>query len=306
MLYDLIIIGGGPGGVAAGVYAARKKIKTLLIAEEFGGQSLVSADIRNWIGTKSLSGFDLAQMLEGHLRDQEGIEILSGKRVSKVEKSDKGFKVIDKSGESYETKYVLITSGSRRRKLGIPGEAEHEGKGVVYCSICDAPLFGGKDVAVIGAGNAGLEAVRDLLPYASKIYLLNRTDKIRGDAVTYEKIKKETKVKVIMFAQPQEVIGDKSVTGLKYINTQTGKVKELKVEGVFVEIGIKPNSELVEGLVDLNEKKEVIVDHKTQKTSMPGIWAAGDVTDVLYNQNNISAGDSIKAILNIYDELNKP
>ena len=303
--YELIIVGGGPAGVAAGVYAARKKMKTLLIAEEFGGQSLVSADVRNWIGTRSISGFDLAQNLEAHVRDQEGIEIRGDKKVSKVEKSGSGFKISTESGETYESKYVLICSGSRRRKLGIPGEADHKGKGVVYCSICDAPLFPGKDVAVVGAGNAGLEAVRDLLPYAKKIYLLNRTDKVRGDAVTYEKIKKEDKVEIIMFAETESILGDKNVTGLKYKNAQSGEIKELKVEGVFVEIGIRPNSELVDGLVDLDQRFQIIVDHKTQKTSQAGIWAAGDVTDVLYNQNNISAGDAVKAVLNIYDELNK-
>ncbi len=304
-MYQLIIIGGGPGGVAAGIYAARKKIKTLFIAEEFGGQSLVSADIRNWIGTKSISGFDLAQNLEAHLKDQQDIEVISGKKVSKIEKFENGFRVSIESGEPYEAKFVLVASGSRRRKLGIPGEATHEGKGVAYCSICDAPLFPGKDVAVVGAGNAGLEAVIDLLPYANKIYLLNRTDKVRGDAITFEKINKSGKVEVVMFAETLEILGDKNVTGLKYKDTQNGEIKELKVEGVFVEIGIRPNSEIVDGLVALDERYQIKVDHRTQRTSVPGIWAAGDVTDVLYNQNNISAGDAIKAVLNIYDELNK-
>jgi len=304
-MYELIIIGGGPGGVAAGIYGARKKIKTLLLAQEFGGQSLVSAEIKNWIGTKSISGFDLAQNLEAHLKDQKDIEVIDGKKVSKVEKSSDGFKVLTESGESYETKYVLVVTGSRRRKLDVPGEANHEGKGVAYCSICDAPLFPGKDVAVVGAGNAGLEAVRDLLPYANKIYLLNRTDKIRGDAVTFEKIKKDPKVEVVMFAETKEVLGEATVTGLKYKNAKSGEDKILKVEGVFVEIGILPNSEIVGELVDLDERKQIKIDHRTQKTSTPGIWAAGDVTDVLYNQNNISAGDAIKALLNIYDELNK-
>ncbi|MDO8574226.1 MAG: FAD-dependent oxidoreductase [bacterium] len=304
-MYQLIIVGGGPGGVAAGIYAARKKIKTLLIAEEFGGQSLVSADIRNWIGTKSISGFDLAQNLEAHLKDQQDIEIIGDKKVSKIEKFENGFRISTESGKSYETKFILITSGSRRRKLGIPGEANHEGKGVAYCSICDAPLFSGKDVAVVGAGNAGLEAVVDLLPYAKKIYLLNRTDKVRGDAITFEKVKKSGKVEVVMFAETQEVLGEKNVTGLKYKDIQSGEIKELKVEGVFVEIGIKPNSEIVDGLVELDERRQIKVDHRTQQTSVPGIWAAGDVTDVLYNQNNISAGDAIKAVLNIYAEINK-
>lgn len=304
-MYQLIIVGGGPGGVAAGIYAARKKINILLIAEEFGGQSLVSADIRNWIGTKSISGFDLAQNLEAHLRNQEDIEIIVGERVSRVEKSGGGFKVSTQSGKFFESKYILIASGSRRRHLNIPGEASYEGHGVVYCSICDAPLFKGKNVAVVGGGNAGLEAVIDLLPYATKIYLLNRSDKIRGDAVTFDKVKKSDKVEVIMFAETQEILGEQTVSGLKYKNVQSGKISELPVEGVFVEIGIRPNSEIVDGLVNLDERYQIKVDHKTQKTSCPGIWAAGDVTDVLYNQNNISSGDAVKAVLNIYDEINK-
>src|SRR3989344_3274370 len=171
MQYDLAIIGGGPGGVAAGVYAARKKIKTLLITDSFGGQSFTSADIQNWIGTKSISGYDLAQALESHLRAQEGIEIVGDDRVIGVEKIAAGFSAKTEKGETFETKFILLASGSRRRKLGIPGEKELDGKGVVYCATCDAPIFAGKDVAVVGGGNAGLEAVIDLFPYAAKIYL---------------------------------------------------------------------------------------------------------------------------------------
>src|SRR3989338_2960310 len=217
MFYELIIIGGGPAGVAAGVYAARKKIKTLLIAKEFGGQSLVSADIQNWIGVKSLSGLELAQRLEEHLRAQEGIEILDGDSAENVQKLDStGFRVTAKSGKVLETKTVLICSGSHHKTLGVPGEDKLNGKGVVYCSTCDAPLFGGKTVAVVGAGNAGLEAVRDLFAYAQKIYLLNRTDKVRGDAVTFEEIKKNPKLEVIYWAEPKEILGEQFVSGLKY------------------------------------------------------------------------------------------
>src|SRR3989338_8292762 len=216
-MYDLVIIGGGPAGVAAGVYAARKKIKTLLITENFGGQSLVSADVQNWIGSKSLSGFELAQNLEEHLRAQEGIEILDGDRAERVEKlNGKSFRVITQGGKSFETKTVLVCSGSHHKKLGVPGEDKLNGKGVVYCSTCDAPLFGGKTVAVVGAGNAGLEAARDLFPYAQKIYLLNRTDKVRGDAVTFEEIKKNPKLEVIYWAEPKEILGEQFVSGLKY------------------------------------------------------------------------------------------
>lgn len=304
-MYQLIIIGGGPGGVAAGVYAARKKIKVALITETFGGQSLVSADVKNWIGTKSISGFDLGQNLEAHLRDQEGIDIFDSERVSKIEKTESGFVAKCESGKTYESKFILTTAGSRRRKLDVPGEAKHEGRGVAYCSICDAPLFGDMVTAVIGGGNAGLEAVVDLEPYAKKIYLLEFSDTPKGDAVTLEKIKKDPKFELITNAETLEILGEEKVSGIKYKNRKTGEEKVLPVEGVFVEIGILPNSEMLGDLVEKDKYGDVIVDHKTQKTSCAGIWAAGDVTDVLYKQNNISAGDAIKAVLNIHEELNK-
>lgn len=305
MFYELIIIGGGPGGVAAGVYGARKKMKAALVTETFGGQSLVSADVKNWIGTKSLSGFELAQNLEAHIRDQEGIEIISGERVSKIGKTENGFIIKTESGKSFETKYILTTAGSRRKRLGVPGEDEHEGRGVAYCSICDAPLFQNMDVAVVGGGNAGLEAVVDLQPYAKKIYLLEYGDTPKGDPVTLEKIQKDSKFNLIANAQTLEILGEEKVSGLKYKDRKTNKEKILPIEGVFVEIGILPNSEMMGDLVEKDKFGDIIVDHKTQRTSCPGIWAAGDVTDVLYKQNNISAGDAIKAVLNIYDELNK-
>lgn len=303
-MYDLIIVGGGPGGVAAGVYAARKKIKTLLITDSFGGQSLVSADVRNWIGTKSVSGFDLGKMLEEQLRDQEDIDIVDGDLVLKVEKSADGFRLTTRNGKNFEAKYLLLACGSRRRKLGVPGEKEFDGKGVAYCSTCDAPVFKNKVVAVVGGGNAGLEAVVDLFPYASKIYLIVRSGSVKGDPVTQEKVKSNPKVEIIYNALTQEILGNQLVTGLKYKDLG-GEIKELKLDGVFVEIGAVPNSEMVKDLVQLNQLGEVIVDHKTQQTSDPAIWAVGDISDVLYKQNNISAGDAVKAVLNIYGKIHK-
>lgn len=303
-MYDLIIVGGGPAGVAAGVYASRKKIKTLLIAGEFGGQSLVSGDIQNWIGVKSISGFDLARNLEEHLRAQS-IDILDGDLVEKVEKADGGFRILTKNSKSFEAKAFLVASGSRRRRLGVPGEDKLDGKGVSWCSTCDAPLFGGKIVAVIGAGNTGLEAARDLFSYASEVYLIIRSEKIRGDAVTFEAIKKDPRVKIIYMAETKEILGESFVTGLKYLDKTTNQIKELKLDGVFVEVGSLPNSDFVKNLVRLNDFGEIMIDHKTLRSSLDGIWAAGDVTDTPYKQNNISAGDAIKAVLNIHDYLNK-
>ena len=305
MEYDLLIVGGGPGGVAAGIYAARKKIRTILITDSFGGQSLVSADVQNWIGTKSVSGFDLGKMLEEHLRAQEDIEIVDSDLVERVEKTEGGFKATTKSGRILTTRFVLIASGSRHRKLGIPGEKELDGKGVAYCATCDAPIFKDKDVAVVGGGNSGLEAVLDLLPYASKIYLLQRSEQLKGDPITQEKILKHPKVSVIFKAQSTEILGEQFVTGMKYLDANTNETKTLDVGGVFVEIGATPNADFVKGLVEMNPLGEIVVDHKTQATSTPGIWAIGDVSDVLYKQNNISAGDAVKAILNIYGMIHK-
>jgi len=319
-MYDLAIIGGGPAGVAAGIYAARKKIKTILITDIFGGQSLVSDQIQNWIGTKNITGLDLTKNLEEHLRAQEGIDIKAGVLVLDIKKGpslfedglpdkrgaqfvkSEGFTLGLKNGEEIKAKYILITAGSRRKKLEVPGEKEFEGRGVVYCATCDAPIFRGKTVAVVGGGNSGLESVIDLLPYATKIYLLSRYGELKGDKITQEKIKKSDKVEVIYNAAVQEIVGKDFVTGLKY---KTGDNNhELELGGVFVEIGSTPNSGLLKDLVKLNERGEVIVDHKTQKAG-EGIWAAGDVTDVLYKQNNISVGDAIKAALNIYDSIHE-
>lgn len=304
-MFELVIVGGGPAGVSAAVYAARKKIKTAIIAEEWGGQSSVSDDIENWIGAKKLSGFDLANLLKEHLEAyKDDLEIIEGKRVEKVQKMGEGrFELQTADGTAYETKRILIASGSRRRRLDVPGGKEFDGKGVAYCATCDAPIYKDKNVAVVGGGNAGLEAVIDLEPYASKIYLIHRRGELKGDPVTQEKIGRMGKVQIIYNAEVKEIAGDRFVKGLTYRDNGTGEEKELDVQGVFVEIGIVPNSDIVKDLVKLNGRGEIIVDHKTQLTSDPGIWAAGDVTDVLYNQNNISAGDAIKAVLNVYDRV---
>lgn len=304
-MYDLVIIGAGPGGIAAGVYAARKKIKALIITESFGGQSVVSNDIQNWIGTRNVSGYEFSKMLEDHLKHhKEDIEILEGEWVSGVEKIADGFSVKTSSGKSFDTKFVLLSSGSKRKKLGVSGEKEYDGKGVVYCSTCDAPLFKNKTIVVVGSGNAGLEAVRDSIPYASKIYLFSRSGELKGDLVTQEKVLASEKVELMKKVEITKILGEQFVNKVMY-KDETGEEKELAVEGVFVEIGSVPNSDIVKDVVNLNERGEVVVDHKTQQTSEPGIWAVGDVSDVIYKQNNISAGDGIKALLNIYDHLHR-
>ena len=311
MLYDVIVVGGGPAAVAAAVYTARKKLKTLLITESFGGQSIVSDDIQNWIGEPHITGFDLAKKLEEHVRSYPDVVDIKEEKVVGVRsiKCNEGTRICDfeaktDKGNVYEGKAIILAAGARRRKLGVPGEDKLNGKGVAYCSTCDAPLFGGKKVAVIGGGNAGLEAVQDLFPYASEIYLIHRGDALKGDAVEQEEIKKNSKLKeVILNSQTLEVFGDKFVTGLKYKNSKTGEEKMLEVDGIFVEIGSVPNSEIVKGLVDLDQWGQVIIDSKHASTSHPGIFAAGDITDDPYKQNNVSAGDAVKAALAAYAYL---
>ncbi len=308
MVYDYIIIGGGPAGVAAGVYAARKRLKTLLLTESFGGQSIVSADIQNWIGDTHISGFDLAKRMEDHITSYSDIVDIKipekAVSVKKVVSSENptlyDFEVLTDASNKYIGKAVMLAAGARRRKLGIPGEKEFDGRGVAYCSTCDAPLFAGKDVAVVGGGNAGLEAVVDLLAYANKIYLLEFSDSLKGDPVTQEKVKSSSKVQVIFNAQTKEIIGSEFVTGMKYIDRVTSKETLLNLGGVFVEIGSVPNSEIVKDLVALDKYGQVIIDSKHATASIPGVFASGDITDDPYKQNNISAGDAVKGTLAAY------
>jgi len=301
-MYDVIIIGGGPAGAAASVYTGRKKIKTLLLTDSFGGQSIVSDNIENWIGIKKISGFELAKMLEDHVRACEEVEIKMPEKVDKVIEAKNGFRV-ETNKNTYQAKTLIVASGGRRRRLNVPGEEKFNGKGVSYCSTCDAPLFKDKEVAVIGGGNAGLEAAIDLIHYASKIYIINHGSELSGDPSTQEEIRKSPKVVVINNAETQEILGDRFVTAIKYLDKQSNQVKELSVGGIFVEIGSIPNSEFMKGLVEMNKAGEIIVDHRTLATSKPGIFAAGDVTDEIYKQNNISAGDAIAAALSAYNYL---
>ncbi|MEK9151017.1 MAG: FAD-dependent oxidoreductase [Patescibacteria group bacterium] len=304
-MYDVVIVGGGPGGVAAGVYAARKQLKTLFLTENFQSQSAVSASIENWIGTVTIPGWEFAAALEKHLRAQEGIEIVTGVRATSVVEKDGRYTVGTDAGKRYETKTIIIATGGRHRHLDVPGEEKFVGKGVVYCSTCDAPFFRGKKVAVVGGGNAGLEAAEDLLPYASHISIIVRSDVLKGDAVTQTKVLASEKVRVIYNALTEAVLGEDKVTGIRYLDKTGDKQTELALDGVFVEIGMVPNTEFVKGLLDLNERGEIILDHRTKAASRPGIFATGDATDAPYKQNNISAGDGVAALLSAYDYLRK-
>ncbi len=300
-MFDLAIIGGGPAGVSAGVYAARKKLKTVLITETFGGQSTDSMGIENWIGVKNISGPDFGKLLEDHLRAyaHDTVEIKAGVKVDKVERSGETFKLTLTDGSSVEAKTVLVATGSTRKKLDIPGGKEFENKGISYCASCDGPLFSGQDVAVIGGGNAGFETAAQLLNYANSVTLLNRSDVFRADEATVEKVLSHPKMKALKGAVLKEIKGEKFVSSIIYTNKE-GEEQELKIGGIFVEIGLVPTTWFVEGVVNLNEIKQIPVDPRTQRTTTSGIWAAGDSTDGLYHQNNIAAGDAVKALEDIY------
>lgn len=303
-LYDLIIIGGGPAGSAASVYAARKKLKTVLVTDEFGGQSKVSEDIQNWIGTISISGTELSENLQKHVESYKSdtFEIAYGSKASSIEKSEVGFIVTLLNGEKYETKTVLISTGSHRRKLEVPGAEKFDNKGLTYCASCDGPLFTDMDVVVVGGGNAGFETAAQLLAYTKSVTLLHRSKNFKASAITVDKLMTNPKMKVLTEIEILEVKGDKMVTGIVYKN-KDGEVVELPTRGIFVEIGQIPTTGFIKNIVEVNEYNQIIIDPKTQKTKTDGIWAAGDSTDVLYHQNNISVGDAVKAVEDIYITL---
>ena len=304
-MYDLIIIGGGPAGASAGVYASRKQLKTLLITSEWGGQSTVSPDIQNWIGTPSISGSDLAKSFETHLKTYAG-DILTIKDktfVTSLTKDGENFVVQTDKEESFTATAVLVASGSKRRALSSTGAAEFENKGLTYCASCDGPMFSGQDVAVIGGGNAGFETAAQLLAYAKSVTLIHKNDAFKADPVTVEKVMKDPKMRAVLNTDVAEVVGDKFVSGLKLKNVQTGEESEIAVTGVFVEIGMIPNTEFVKDILPLDEYNRVKIDPWTQKTEVPGVWAAGDCTNIKYHQNNISAGDAVRALEDIYVTL---
>jgi NADH-dependent peroxiredoxin subunit F len=299
-MYDLTIIGGGPAGVAAGVYAARKRLKTLFLTESFGGQSTESVGVENWIGTVHIHGMEFGKALENHLRAYAGdIVDIRLERVTGVEKGSEGF-IVKTSQDAYKSKVVLVATGSTRRKLRIPGGKEFENKGITYCASCDGPLFTDQDVVVIGGGNAGFESAAQLLAYARSVTLLNRSDSFKADESTVEKVTTHPNMKVLKNAVPKEVKGTNFVESLVYTDTKTGEDHELKVSGIFVEIGLIPTTDFVKDVVRLNELGQIPIDPRTSRTDVQGIWAAGDCTDTLYHQNNIAAGDAVRALEDIY------
>jgi len=305
-MYDLLIIGGGPAGTSAGVYASRKQLKTLFITKDWGGQSTVSTDIQNWIGTPSISGDQLAKDLRGHLEAYAGeqVDIIADQLVVSLDKTaDSLFQATLSDGSTHTSRAVLIASGSTRRRLEVPKADEFEHKGVTYCASCDGPIFAGQDVVVIGGGNAGFETAAQLLAYTKSVTLLHRGDAYKADPVTVEKVLANEHMTGILNAQTKEVTAEKFVNGLVYTDTISGQDIALPATGIFVEIGMIPNTEFADRVVERDEYKRIMIDPWTQKTSTPNVWAAGDCTNVKYHQNNISAGDAVRALEDIYVTL---
>ncbi len=301
VMQDLIIIGGGPGGVSAGVYASRKQLKTILITDNFGGQSIVSDGIENWIGDIKISGLDLAKKMENHLRHYAGefVQIKTGERAEKIsQNADKTFSVKTNNGE-YLAKAVLITTGSSRRKLEALGAERLEHKGLTYCASCDGPFYANQDVVVIGGGNSAFESAAQLLAYCSSVTLIHRNSEFKADPGTVEKMKTNPKFKIITDTVISEVSGEQMLDGIKIKNIKTDEGSEMKVGAVFVEIGAVPATKFADELVE-TDHGHIKIDPWNQRASVEGIWAAGDCTNILYHQNNIASGDAVRALEDIY------
>lgn len=300
-MYDLAIVGGGPAGVAAAVYAARKRLKTILITDDWGGQSTVSPEIQNWIGDQAISGAELAKKLRGHVEAYKGewLTIVSPHRAKTTVDNGSHITITCTDGSTHEARTLLIATGSNRRKLEVPGADAFEHKGLTYCASCDGPLFADQDVAVIGGGNAAFETAMQLLAYCKSVTLFNRGENFRADELTVEKVLAHPKMRVEKNSTLLEVTGEKFVNGLRFKNS-TGEEKKLDVAGIFVEIGLVPNTDWVKDVVKMNQIGQIVSDPYTQRTSNARIWAAGDCTDGKYHQNNIAAGDAVKALEDIY------
>lgn len=295
-MYELIIIGGGPAGVAAGIYAARKKLKTLLLAEDFVGQAGKAGVIENWPGEKEILGPDLMRKFEDHLRSYD-IEIKEEEVVS----VERGF-VVKTATEEFSSKAVVVTSGRKPRSLNIPGEEDFIGKGVVYCTTCDAPLFQDKTVVVVGGGNAGLESAIELTDYAQKVYLFEASSEVIGDEFLEEKAKNNG-VEIFTNRKVTEVKGSLFLEEIVY--EESGKETVLKADGLFVQAGSVPITGFLGDLVDYTENRDIKIDARSFQTKTEGLFAAGDVTDIKYKQIIIAAGEGVKATLSAYDYLKK-
>ncbi|MFH1478282.1 MAG: FAD-dependent oxidoreductase [Candidatus Omnitrophota bacterium] len=298
-MLDLIIIGAGPAGITASVYAARKKMDFLVISEDIGGQTAWSGDIENYTGYQFVSGPELVAKFEEHMRSY-GTSLKENERVEEVKKLDNSIYIKTNKGE-YHSKTAIIASGKRSRELGVSGEKEFKNKGLTYCATCDGPLFAGKDVAVIGGGNSALDAALQLIRIASHVYIINIAKGLTGDAIMQEKLRRSKNVTILNDTKIQSIYGEKFVNGIKI--KSSSKEKDIKVEGIFVEIGLIPNSFFIDG-VEKNKAGEIKVNSYNE-TNIPGIFAAGDVTDIPEKQIIIAAGEGAKAALSAFRYLSR-
>jgi alkyl hydroperoxide reductase subunit F len=297
--YELIIIGAGPAGITAGVYAARKRMNFLIITTDIGGQASLSWDIENYIGYQFIAGTELIEKFKEHLQ-KFAVEVRNNEKITHVEKADPFVQIQTDRGE-YTTKTVIIASGRRPRKLGAPGEDEFKNKGVTYCATCDAPLFAGMDVAIIGGGNAALDATLQLLKIAKRIYLIEVKPRVTADRIMVEKAKESGKVSIYTGTKIKKIYGEQLVQGIEI--EKEGKLEDLSVGGIFVEIGSIPSSDFAAG-VAINERGEIIVNCSCE-TNIPGIFAAGDVTSVPAKQIIVACGEGAKACISAFDYVNR-
>jgi alkyl hydroperoxide reductase subunit F len=302
-MYDVIIIGGGPAGLTAGIYTARKKLKTLLLAKQLGGQMIWSSEVDNYTGFSMISGADLSLHFQEHLKSVgDDLEVKEGVEVTSLEKNVTSFTVSDGTGKEYFAKAIIIASGKSPRHLGIPGEKEYYGKGVSVCATCDAPLYKGKDVAVVGGGNSALDALLALSKVANRVYSININAQLVGDAVLKRKVESCPNIKFYTSTKLLEILGDRGVRAIK-IQKGDGQFEELSVAGVFTEIGYEVTAGF-DHLTEKNEKGEIKVDRNLQ-SSVPGVFAAGDINDAWGEQIIIAAGEGAKAAIAVAEYLNK-
>jgi alkyl hydroperoxide reductase subunit F len=300
--FDVLIVGGGPAGAAAAVYAARKGIRTGVVAERFGGQVLDTLAIENFVSVLATEGPQFASALEQHAKHY-GVDIMNLQRADKLVRNGDFVEVQLANGGTLKARSVILSTGARWREVNVPGEQKYRNQGVAYCPHCDGPLFKGKRVAVIGGGNSGVEAAIDLAGIVEHVTLLEFGEQLRADAVLVSKLRGLPNVTIHTQAQTTEITGDGSkVNGLSYTDRATGTAHHVPLEGVFVQIGLVPNTEWLKGTVELSRHGEIVVDAKGA-TSMPGVFAAGDVTTVPYKQIIIAAGDGAKAALGAFDYL---
>ncbi|MBT9170946.1 MAG: NADH dehydrogenase [Actinobacteria bacterium] len=300
-LYDLIIIGAGPAGMTATVYAARKKLRTVLISIDLGGQPVLTSEIENYMGYQYITGQELMAKFHEQVR-RFPIELAIGEEARELAVQGKQFTLTTSRGKKFTGRSVVIASGKRSRPLNVPGEKELVGRGVTYCATCDAPLFGGMDVAVIGGGNSALTAAADLLSIANRIYIVNFAPSWQGDPVLVEKVEGSDKVEKFLGYEVMEIQGKDRVSGIAIEPRDAAETIALPVQGVFIEIGLIPNSEFARGVVAVNSAGEIEVDRHCQ-TNVPGIFAAGDVTSVPEKQIIVAAGEGAKAALGAYGYL---